>query len=100
MCRNKAFLPFYQLSAHSYVLRCKVYLFVQYDDKNAADRLHRFTQENWIVQGYKQEFNMKIFGSDRSPRGGDVVRACVRPSVCYFPQIMSSSSILKSPGGF
>ena len=28
------------------------------------------------------------------------VRACVRASVRPFPQIMSSSSILKSPGGF
>ena len=37
-----------------------------------------------------------VFGSDRSPRRGDLVRASVR----YFPQIMSSSSILKSPGGF
>ena len=36
-----------------------MYLFVQYDDKN-ADSLHRIT-ENWIRQGYKQEFNMKIF---------------------------------------
>ena len=35
-----------------------------------------------------------FFGSDRSPRCQDVVRVSVR----YIPQIMSSSSILKSPG--
>ena len=37
-----------------------------------------------------------VIGSDRSPRRGNVVRACV----CPFPQIMSSSSNLKSPGRF
>ena len=41
-----------------------------------------------------------IFGSDRSPRRGNVVCLSVHPCVRYFPQIMSSSSILKSPGGF
>ena len=47
---------------------------------------------------FHPSFNLSIiiFGSDRSPRCRDVVRACV----CYHPQIMSSSSILKSPGGF
>ena len=40
-----------------------------------------------------------IFGSDRSPRRGDLVRASVRVCVHHFPQIMRSGSILKSPGG-
>ena len=45
---------------------------------------------------------MVFFGSDRSPRRGDVVPVCVRPSVHDIIQIkvkMSSSNILKSPGG-
>ena len=41
-----------------------------------------------------------FFGSDRSPGRGNVVCACVCPCVCHFPQIMSSSSIRKSLGGF
>ena len=42
-----------------------------------------------------------IFGSDRSPRRGDLVCACVRACVILFKITvkMSSSSILKSPGG-
>ena len=48
---------------------------------------------------------LKLFGSDRSPRRGNVVCASVRPSVracvTLFKRTlkMSSSSILKCPGG-
>ena len=45
---------------------------------------------------YFTMYDVCFFGSDRSPRRGDVVRASVHP----FPQIMSSSSILKSPRAF
>ena len=40
-----------------------------------------------------------IFGSDRSPRRGDLVRVCVRDIIQITVKI-SSSSILKSPGEF
>ena len=54
------------------------------------------------------DHEMLFFGSDRSPRRGIVVcvrasvRACVRACVTLFKRMlkMSSSSILKSLGGF
>ena len=61
------------------------------------------------VRGLPEDFKIHptfipsaIFGSNRSPRRGDLVCACVRPSVILFKITvkMSSSSILKSPGGF
>ena len=47
-----------------------------------------------------QSYLAELFGSDRSPRRGDVVRACVRAHVRPSLSSMSSSSILKSPTGF
>ena len=43
-----------------------------------------------------------VFGSDRSPRRGDLVRAYVRACgiFCKITVKMSSRSILKSPGGY
>ena len=43
-----------------------------------------------------------LFGSDMSPTGEAMlsVSVCVCACVRHFPQIMSSSSILKSPGEF
>ena len=36
-----------------------------------------------------------LFGSDRSPRRGDLVRACVRPCVLHFPQKNTANEFLK-----
>ena len=35
----------------------------------------------------------------QEPKESGLRMSCVRVSICDFPQIMSSSSILKSPGG-
>ena len=54
------------------------------------------------VYGIRLETHIPIvFGSDRSPRRGDVVRPFVRLSgiFCKIAVRMSYRSILKSPGG-
>ena len=50
------------------------------------------------VEIYFQHFN--TFGSDRSPRRGDLMRVCVRVILFKITVKMSSSSNLKNPGVF